>query len=122
MNDTATWHEDEIGTVVVDFPSTATYSQARKLPGWIPIRLPQIALAMLAVTAPIAFYDPLAELRRSGAATHIIGVRHCRRYITIAQAREIALQILADAERKRDAERFEEARRNATRWNDEDFS
>jgi hypothetical protein len=123
MNDTTTWHGDETGTAVVDFPSTATYSQARKRSGWLPSRLPQIALAVLAVTAPIAFYDPLAELRRTGAATHIIGVRdRRRRYITIAQAREIALQILADAERKRALERLEEARLNATQWNDEDFS
>jgi len=76
----------------------------------------------MAVTAPIAFYDPMAELRRSGAATHLVEIRsRRRRYITITQAREIALQMLADAEHKRAAERLEEARLNVLRWNDDDF-
>jgi hypothetical protein len=123
MNDTATWHRHKTGSAVVDFQNTATYSQGRGISSWLPTLLPQFALAVLALTAPIAFYDPLAELRRTGAATHVIGIRdRRRRYITIAQAREIALQILADAERTRAAERLEEARLNAMRWNDEDFS
>jgi hypothetical protein len=98
-------------------------SQARRSYGWLPIRLPQMALIMLAVTTPIVYYDPMAELRKSGAVTHLVEIRsRRRRFISIIQAREIALRILADAERKRAAEREEEAHLNATRWNDEDFS
>lgn len=120
--DTLQVHEtrDKIGAL----PSTSvTFSQPRGTTGRLPFRLPQMALAVLAMTAPIAFYDPMAELRRSGSATQVLEARmRRRRYITISQARAIALQVLADAERERAAERIEESRLNSLRWNDEDFS
>ena len=79
--------------------------------------------AILAFTAPISFYDPIGDLRRSGASTRLIEMRpRRRRFITMVGARHIALQALEDARRERAEERVEEARLNELQWNDEDFS
>jgi hypothetical protein len=122
MNDFATWHVH--ATETNDYPTTSvTHPQTRGSLGRLPNRVQQMALAVLVATAPIAFYDPIADLRRSGVATQLVEVRsRRRRYISIGQARQIALKIMADAEHKRVADLLEEARLSALRWNDEDFS
>lgn len=125
MNDTTTWQEHDTATGVAEFRSTSTTNlQAHHAYNWLPTRLPQLAMvAILAFTTPISFYDPVGDLRRSGASTRLVEMRpRRRRFITIAMARQIALQALEDARRERAEERLEEARLNDLRWNDEDFS
>jgi len=125
MNNTTTCHEYGTSMGVADLRSTpATDFQAPNAYRWLPARLPQLAMvALVAATARITFFDPIGDLHRSGASTRFVEMQpRRRRFITMAMARQIALQALEDARRERAEERLEEAQLNNLRWNDEDFS
>lgn len=125
MDNTVTWDEQAAtaGLEIAGVTNTTTQDVGNY--GLFPpsSALPRIALALLAYTAPIAFFDPYSELRNSGVSTRLVEMRpRRRRFISLAQARELALRVLMDADERRTVERAEEAHLNASRWNDEDYS
>lgn len=125
MNDTTIWRDPGTAMRIADLQSTSvTDPHAPVDCGRLSSRLPQLAMAaFLVITAPITYFDPAGDLRRSGAATRLVEMQpRRRRFVTMAMARQISLQALKDARRERTEERLEEARLNDLRWNDEDFS
>lgn len=68
-------------------------------------------LALSVATVPITYYNPIADVRRSGAVSALQALRARRgRRVSLAQARTIALRIMAETEARLQEERLAESR------------
>jgi len=126
MSTVATWDKPETNQQIV---SWAVSSHAAPIDEDEPVRsnrhhyAAKWILAVLASTTPVNFYDPAREFHRSHTSSIVSTIRRRRgASITIAQARQIALQVLTRANECLARERAEEARFLEVSWNDEDFA
>ena len=77
-------------------------------------------IAIAAATTSIGYFDPRNELRRSCASSIVWTARRkSGRPISLREARQIALQVLAETERRLAEERAAEARFLLVLWEDE---
>lgn len=77
-------------------------------------------IAVTASTTPVGYIDIRQEFRRSGASSIVWTAQRKRGHpISLRQAREIALAVLADTERRLEEERSSEARFLLELWDDE---
>jgi hypothetical protein len=78
-------------------------------------------LAVTAATVPLTFFDIQHELRRSGSSSVTWTVRRRRgQVITLREARQIALRVFAETERRLQEDRAAEGRFFAVYGADED--
>lgn len=126
MTDTTTWDKTENHVEIADWSvhsNVESYGEREHVWGDLPQYAAKWLLAMIASTTPLNFYDPSRDFHRSQTSSVVSPFRRrSRRSITITQARQLALRVLAQANEYLASERAEESRLLLISWNDEDFS
>jgi hypothetical protein len=75
-----------------------------------------LLMAVAAFTTPLAYKDPVREFPRSGVSVMYSEALRRRKKISLLQARQLALVVLAESERRREIEREEERRLLDVTW------
>ena len=117
---TSTW-KPETGRSDILHPG-ATDSFRDKNLRWTPRRVAAGLFVALAVTTNrLVLHDPFNEFHRSGASTVSVAPRK-RSLITLFEARQLALRVLANAKEELARDRAEEAQYFEFSWGDDNVS